>query len=57
MQTDKPQTVDDLVRKTQISKTTARRYLEYCVQTKLLNVEINHGKIGRPERLYRRLDK
>ena len=50
MQTDKPQTVDDLVRKTQISKTTARRYLEYCVQTKLLNVEINHGKIGRPER-------
>lgn len=57
MQTDEPQTVDELVKKTQISKTTARRYLEYCVQTKLLSVEINHGKIGRPERLYKRLGK
>ncbi|OCG06637.1 two-component response regulator DpiA [Gilliamella sp. wkB178] len=57
MQTDKPQTVDEIVEKAQISKTTARRYLEYCVQTKLLTVELNHGKIGRPERLYKRLGK
>lgn len=56
-QSDEPQTVEDVVRKTGISKTTARRYLEYCVQTKLLIVEINHGKIGRPERLYKQLNK
>ncbi|OCG28074.1 two-component response regulator DpiA [Gilliamella sp. wkB108] len=57
MQTDQAQTVDQIVEKAQISKTTARRYLEYCVQTKLLTVELNHGKIGRPERLYKRLGK
>ncbi|NUF27615.1 two-component system, CitB family, response regulator CitB [Gilliamella bombicola] len=57
MQTDKALTVDEIVEKSNISKTTARRYLEYCVQIKLLTVELNHGKIGRPERLYRRLGK
>ncbi|MWN06189.1 response regulator [Gilliamella sp. Pas-s95] len=57
MQTDKALTVDEIVEKANISKTTARRYLEYCVQIKLLTVELNHGKIGRPERLYRRLGK
>lgn len=57
MQTNEPQTVDQIVEKANISKTTARRYLEYCVQTKLLIVELNHGKIGRPERLYKRLGK
>ncbi|OCG44577.1 two-component response regulator DpiA [Gilliamella sp. Choc5-1] len=57
MQTDKALTVDEIVEKANISKTTARRYLEYCVQIKLLMVELNHGKIGRPERLYRRLGK
>lgn len=57
MKTDKPLTVDDIVKNAQISKTTARRYLEHCVQTKLLTVELNHGKIGRPERLYKRLGK
>ena len=57
MQTKEPQTVDQIVEKANISKTTARRYLEYCVQTKLLTVELNHGKIGRPERLYKRLGK
>ncbi|MCX8641430.1 MULTISPECIES: response regulator [unclassified Gilliamella] len=57
MHTDTPQTVDEIVEKAKISKTTARRYLEYCVQTKVLTVELNHGKIGRPERLYKRLGK
>ncbi|MWP49733.1 MULTISPECIES: response regulator [unclassified Gilliamella] len=57
MQTDQALTVDEIVEKANISKTTARRYLEYCVQIKLLTVELNHGKIGRPERLYRRLGK
>lgn len=54
--TQTPLTVEDVVSKTKISKTTARRYLEYCIQIKLLTVEINYGKIGRPERLYKRLD-
>lgn len=57
MQTDKALTVDEIVENANISKTTARRYLEYCVQIKLLTVELNHGKIGRPERLYKRLGK
>jgi two-component system, CitB family, response regulator CitB len=57
MQTDNVLTVDEIVEKANISKTTARRYLEYCVQIKLLTVELNHGKIGRPERLYKRLGK
>lgn len=35
-----------------ISKTTARRYLEYCLQTKFLMIQMRYGKIGRPERLY-----
>ncbi|MDF7671405.1 response regulator [Orbaceae bacterium ESL0721] len=56
-ESDEPMTVENIVEKTAISKTTIRRYLEYCVQTKLLTVEIKHGKIGRPERLYRRLGK
>ena len=37
MQTNEPQTVDQIVEKANISKTTARRYLEYCVQTKLFS--------------------
>ncbi|MCO6524134.1 MAG: hypothetical protein J6562_03825, partial [Candidatus Schmidhempelia sp.] len=45
-------TVDSVVEKTQLSKTTARRYLEYCVHIKFLTTEIKYGKIGRPERLY-----
>lgn len=49
-------TVEEIVTHTQISKTTARRYLEYCVQIKLLTIDINYGKVGRPERLYKRLD-
>lgn len=49
-----PQTVDDIVIKAGVSKTTARRYLEYCVQIKFLLVEITYGKIGRPERCYKK---
>lgn len=35
-----------------ISKTTVRRYLEYCIKIKFLTVKISYGNIGRPERLY-----
>lgn len=38
-----------------ISKTTARRYLVYCVQLRFLSVKVRHGKVGRPERIYRRM--
>ncbi len=36
-----------------ISKTTARRYLEYAVQTGLLLTDVHYGNKGRPERLYK----
>lgn len=37
-----------------ISKTTARRYLEHCTSLQYLRAELMHGKVGRPERIYRR---
>ncbi|MEA9391930.1 response regulator [Acerihabitans sp. TG2] len=46
--------VDDIVSQTGLSKTTARRYLEYCVETAFLCVEMRYGNIGHPRRLYRR---
>ncbi|WP_413733519.1 response regulator [Sodalis sp. RH21] len=46
--------VDDIVSQTGLSKTTARRYLEYCVETGFLSVEMRYGNIGHPRRLYRR---
>ncbi|QMI04490.1 two-component response regulator DpiA [Citrobacter sp. RHB25-C09] len=35
-----------------ISRTTARRYLEYCSSRHLIVAEIVHGKVGRPQRIY-----
>jgi two-component system response regulator CitB len=37
-----------------ISKTTARRYLEHCAALSFVYAEVMHGKVGRPERVYRR---
>ncbi|NAW67823.1 response regulator [Vibrio sp. V27_P1S3P104] len=37
-----------------ISKTTARRYLEFLVAQGFLFAEIQHGKVGRPERVYQK---
>lgn len=45
-------TVDQIVQEVGISKTTARRYLEYCSANGLLNAENEYGKVGRPERIY-----
>jgi two-component system response regulator CitB len=39
-----------------ISKTTARRYLEFCVENRFLRAEISYGRIGRPERIYKKQD-
>ncbi|MGP3591413.1 response regulator [Vagococcus sp. WN89Y] len=46
--------VDEVVSKTGLSKTTTRRYLEHCVEAGFLTVEMQYGKIGHPRRLYRR---
>ncbi|WP_207621624.1 response regulator [Vibrio ziniensis] len=39
-----------------ISKTTARRYLEYCSANGFLEAENEHGRVGRPERVYVKLN-
>jgi two-component system CitB family response regulator len=35
-----------------VSRTTARRYLEYLVSTRELQVDLSYGGVGRPERYY-----
>jgi len=47
--------VDEVVSETGLSKTTTRRYLEYCVEAGFLIVEMQYGKIGHPRRIYRRV--
>lgn len=37
-----------------LSKTTARRYLDKAVERGILTAFLEHGKVGRPTRLYRR---
>lgn len=37
-----------------VSRTTARRYLEYLVSTRELQVDLSYGGVGRPERYYSR---
>lgn len=46
--------VEDVAEKTGLSKTTARRYLEYGVDNHFLGTEMRYGKIGHPRRLYRK---
>lgn len=36
-----------------LSRTTARRYLEFCSASQRLRAEIIYGKVGRPQRIYR----
>ena len=38
-----------------VSRTTARRYLEYLVSTRELQVDLSYGGVGRPERHYSRI--
>ncbi|MBJ3813899.1 response regulator [Shimwellia pseudoproteus] len=47
--------VEQVVAYAGISKTTGRRYLEYCVETGLVSVEMLYGNIGHPRRLYRKI--
>jgi two-component system CitB family response regulator len=38
-----------------VSRTTARRYLEYLVGVHELEVDVSYGSVGRPERHYRKI--
>lgn len=49
-------TVGQLSKEIGIGKTTARRYLEYCTANGLLTAENAYGKVGRPERVYIKLN-
>ncbi len=52
---DSSLSVEEVVESVGISKTTGRRYLEYCVECGLLEVEMQYGNIGHPRRLYRKV--
>ena len=47
--------VEQVVENIGISKTTGRRYLEYCVEIGFIGVEMQYGNIGHPRRLYRKI--
>ncbi|WP_051229217.1 response regulator [Paludibacterium yongneupense] len=48
------QTTESVARTIGICKTTARRYLEHCVELRFLRMECVQGRVGRPERIYHR---
>ncbi len=35
-----------------VSRSTARRYLEYLISRKKVHAELTYGSVGRPERRY-----
>ncbi|WP_160112564.1 response regulator [Salicibibacter kimchii] len=45
-------TIDETCSAVGISRTTARRYLEYLVSVSKAEPKLNYGVIGRPERVY-----
>ncbi|MCF7362062.1 MULTISPECIES: response regulator [Vibrio] len=45
----------DISEKTTISRTTARRYLEYATNIGQLVADIEYGKVGRPQRVFRKV--
>lgn len=47
---DSAMSVEEVVENVGISKTTGRRYLEYCVESGLISVEMLYGNIGHPRR-------
>jgi response regulator of citrate/malate metabolism len=51
---DQALTAEEFGARTGLSRTTARRYLEYLVSLRQARVEASYGSVGRPERLYRR---
>ena len=53
MQTEEA-TTDQVSKETGISRSTARRYLEYLVAMGEASADLSYGVVGRPERVYRR---
>ncbi|NVC95288.1 response regulator [Vibrio parahaemolyticus] len=47
-------TADTLGKEVGISKTTARRYLEFLTAKGFVHAVIQHGRVGRPERVYKK---
>ncbi|MDK3006988.1 two-component response regulator DpiA [Providencia rettgeri] len=47
-------TAESIAETIKLSRTTARRYLEYCLAKNKIEAEIEYGKVGRPQRVYRR---
>ena len=50
--TDSMIAASDVGERLGVSRTTARRYLEFLVSTRELQVDLNYGGVGRPERHY-----
>ena len=50
-------TAEELGKKLGVSRSTARRYLEYLVAKGEANPELSYGTIGRPERIYKIIEK
>lgn len=46
-------TAESIAETIKLSRTTARRYLEYCLAKDKIEAEIEYGKVGRPQRIYR----
>lgn len=51
---DHPVSASELSERSGISRSSARRYLEYLASTGRVNVSLDYGNVGRPERLYKR---
>ncbi|MDW6092697.1 response regulator [Vibrio rhizosphaerae] len=49
---DQRYTADQVSAEASVSRTTARRYLEYAVSSGYLRATIQHGKVGRPQRFF-----
>ncbi|AYN27159.1 MULTISPECIES: two-component response regulator DpiA [Buttiauxella] len=48
-------TAETVAEALKLSRTTARRYLEFCASRQQIMAEIVYGKVGRPQRTYRAL--
>lgn len=53
---DARHTAETVAQVLKLSRTTARRYLEFCSGRHLIMAEIVYGKVGRPQRNYRALE-
>lgn len=47
-------TAENVGKQVGVSRTTARRYLEYLVSVGIVRADLSYGTVGRPERIYLR---